>query len=61
MKKVPETSFDFKEIECIKSIDDPRIVSLYNYFHYKGFYYMLMEYCITDLERIVRDGSRISR
>lgn len=54
LKKIPEKFLNETEIECLKSIDDSYIVSLYQYFKFNGYAYLLMEYCPSDLEKILK-------
>lgn len=53
LKKVPEFRFKEEEIECLQTIDDPKIVSLYQYYKYDHYVYMLMEFCPNDVDRMV--------
>lgn len=60
MKKIPISKFNEMEINCLKAIDDTRIVSLYDYYVYDGCAYMLMEYCPNDLEKMIRMSTKFS-
>ncbi|EAX83738.1 AGC family protein kinase [Trichomonas vaginalis G3] len=46
--------FSQSEIECLKAIDDPRIVRLYQVYNFGGFIYLLMELCKNDLDKIYK-------
>lgn len=54
LKKVQEKRFKQMEVDCLQAIDDISIVRLYKYYNYNGFYYMLMEYCPIDLDRMMK-------
>ncbi|EAX94589.1 AGC family protein kinase [Trichomonas vaginalis G3] len=60
LKKIPDVSFNESEIECIKQIDDPHIVSLYQYYKFDNSIYLLMEYCPSDLEKYLKSNRHIS-
>lgn len=53
IKTIPKEMFKESELECLKTIDDPHIVMLYNFFDFDSFVYMLMEYCPNDLEKLL--------
>lgn len=59
MKKIPEKRFNQAEIDCLKNIDHPNIVSLYKYYFFNGFVYLLMEYCPVDLSMILQKQSEL--
>lgn len=59
LKKIPEKLFNQSEIDCLKAIDDVNIVSLYQYYKFGEFYYMLMEYCPNDLDKLVRKSPEL--
>lgn len=54
LKKIPNICFYPAEVDCLKAIDDPYIVNLYQYYNFDGNAYMLMEYCDNDLEKEMR-------
>lgn len=56
LKSIPIESFNEAEIECLKLIDDPHIVSLYQYYKFEDNVYMLMEYCPNDLDKMIKNG-----
>ncbi|EAX95171.1 CAMK family protein kinase [Trichomonas vaginalis G3] len=56
MKKIPETLFNEAEIECLKAIDNNKIIHLYHYFRFKENVYLLMEYCPNDLQNLINNG-----
>lgn len=56
LKKIPEEIFQESEVECLKEIDDPRIVSLYKIYKFENYVYLLFEYCPTDLEKTLRQN-----
>lgn len=57
LKKIPIKIFKESEIQCLKAIDDPRIVSLFNYYKFNDSVYLLMEYCPNDLETLFKNRS----
>lgn len=59
LKKIHKKFFRQAEVECMKQIDDCHIVSLYQYYQVNDYYYMLMEYCKTDLNRIIESNNSI--
>lgn len=61
LKKIPEQNFEESEIECLKTIYDPRIVSLYQYYQFQGHIYLLMEYCPDDLGAMLKNHTRFNR
>ncbi|EAY09879.1 CAMK family protein kinase [Trichomonas vaginalis G3] len=60
LKKIPEDMFNESEFECLKSIDDPHIVRLYKIFRYDQHVYMMMEFCSSDLNRLITKTEKIS-
>lgn len=54
VKKIPTKLFNEAEVACLKSFYDPNIVQLYNYYKFEDHVYMVMEYCPTDLEKIMK-------
>lgn len=60
LKKIPLNKFNQDEVECVKAIDDSRIVSLYDYYIYEGNAYMLMEFCPNDLEKLVQNSCKFN-
>lgn len=60
LKKIPKEMFNQTEIDCLIRIDDPRIVSLFKYYHFQDSVYMLMEYCPSDLQKIVKNKTRMA-
>lgn len=61
LKRIPLQHFDQNEIDCTRAIDNLRVVNLYRFFSFKNLYYLMMEICTNDLERIVRDGPKLTR
>lgn len=59
LKKVQSKRFRQAEIDCLKVIDDQNIVSLYQYYYYGEFVYMLMEFCPSTVEKVVKQRSFI--
>ena len=53
LKRVPEARFKENEVECMKIIQSPHIVNLYNYYHFKNNVYLLMEYCPMCLAQLL--------
>lgn len=60
LKKIPEKYYKEAEVECLKVIDDPRKVSLYKVYKFNMCVYLLMEYCPTDLTRVLKVKGKIS-
>lgn len=60
LKKIPADMFNEAEVECLKSIDDPHIVSLYKIYRYQHHVYLLMEYCPSDLNRLINKKQDIT-
>lgn len=60
LKKIPGNLFNQSELDCLIAIDDHSIVSLYNYYKYGKFVYLLMEYCPLDLASVIKSQSKIS-
>ncbi|EAX89756.1 CAMK family protein kinase [Trichomonas vaginalis G3] len=60
LKKIPQDKFKQAEIDCLMTIDDPYIVRLYKYYKFEDNYYLLMEYCPNDLDRLLHDRSKMS-
>lgn len=54
LKKIPQQAFSDSEIECLKAIDDPRIVRLYQTYNFNNYIYLLMEYCSNDLDKMFK-------
>lgn len=54
LKKIPEFYFNESEIDCLKSINDPRIVHLYKYYKFNEHVYLLLEYCPNDIEKLMK-------
>lgn len=59
LKKIPGNLFNQSELDCLIAIDDPAIVSLYQYYQYGKFVYLLMEYCPLDLSTIIKSTKKI--
>lgn len=60
LKKIPEDLFNESEIDCLKAIDDPRIVHLYKYYKFNNSVYMLIEFCPNDLEKLLKSKQKFS-
>ncbi|EAY17251.1 CAMK family protein kinase [Trichomonas vaginalis G3] len=61
LKKIPKELFNQSEIDCLLRLDDARIVSLYKYYHFHDHVYMLMEYCPSDLQKIIKQKTKVDR
>lgn len=59
LKKVPQERFKESEIECLKQLDQPNIINLYNTYSFEGYIYMLMEYCPYDLYQFLKKNPEI--
>lgn len=60
LKSISQKAFCSSEIECFQILDDPCIVSLYQYFSFDGKVYLLMEYCHNDLDRYLKTKPRMN-
>ncbi|EAY11011.1 CAMK family protein kinase [Trichomonas vaginalis G3] len=60
LKRIPEKLFSASEIDCLIALDDQKIVSLYKYFKFDGYVYLLMEHCQNDLEKLLRYSKMLS-
>lgn len=60
LKKIPLENFNESEIECVKQIDVPDIVNLYQYYKFGNSVYMLMEYCPSDLYKYLKSKGELS-
>lgn len=60
MKMITKEDFKPIEIQCLMSIDDPHIIRLYQHFKFNDSIYLLMEYCPTDLEKMLINSKSIS-
>lgn len=60
LKRVPKASFNESELECLKAIDNPHIVSLYKTYKFNGNCYMLMEYCPNSLSNMIKEGTSMN-
>ena len=62
LKKVPTKKFRQSEVDCMRVIDNPLIVPLYNYYYFSEYVYLLMEYCPSSLDReLKRTGPLIGK
>lgn len=61
LKSIPLEMFNQSELDCLIAIDDPKIVRLYKYYAYKNNCYMLMEYCVNDLEKYIKTKKHIEK
>ena len=62
VKRVKETVFNRAEIDCMQEINHPNIVNLYQYYFYKGFVYLVMEYCPTSVDQeLTRNKDFVAR
>lgn len=59
LKKIPENRFNKAEVDCLMEIDHPNIISLYKYYKFQEYIYLLMEYCPYDLETLLKKESEI--
>lgn len=60
VKQVPEEMFHEQEVTCLMELDDLRIVYLYQYFKINQYYYFVMEYCPSDLQRFLSTKSYLN-
>jgi serine/threonine protein kinase len=60
LKKIPVNRFRQAEIDCLRMIDDHNIVNLYQYYYYCEYVYLLMEFCPTTVDKIVKTQKCIS-
>lgn len=61
LKKVPKSVFNRNELECMKMIDNPRIVRLYSFYEFEQNIYFLMEYCPDNLNHYMQTNKMISQ
>lgn len=61
LKRILKDKFKIEEIECIKHLDDIRVIRIYDYFEFGSYIYILMEFCKTDLQAVIRSSKYISR
>ncbi|EAX84581.1 CAMK family protein kinase [Trichomonas vaginalis G3] len=60
LKKVPIKRFNQAEIDCMKTVDHVNIINLYNYYFFKDYVYLCMEYCPFDLLKILKRDEDIN-
>lgn len=60
LKKIPQKNFKQAEIDCLMTLDDPNIVRLYKYYKYEDNFYLLMEYCPSDLNKLLANKQKMS-
>lgn len=60
LKRIPEKLYKEAEIDCLIALDDPKIVSLYRYFKFDGYVYLLMEHCQNDLDKLLKYSKVLS-
>lgn len=60
MKVITREDFNPIELECMKLIDDPHVVRVYQHYKFNNNIYLLMEYCQTDLEKLILYGKMMS-
>lgn len=60
LKKIPESKFNEKEINCLLSINQSNVINLYNYFKFNNFVYMLMDYCPSDLFNTIKSAPSLN-
>ena len=53
MKRVLISHFKPSEIKCMMALESQHICSLYQYYYFDQYVYMLLEYCPTSLQQIV--------
>lgn len=57
IKVISKSKFRQNEIDCMIQLDDPNIVNLYKYYFYEDSVYMVMEYCPSSVEKLIKpDG-----
>lgn len=61
LKKIKKEAFNLEEIECLKKLDDVRVLRIYDYFEFQEHMYILMEYCTSDLQKLISESKYISR
>jgi serine/threonine protein kinase len=54
VKVIDQKKFRQNEINCMIELYDPNIVSLYKYYFYDGFVYLVMEYCPYSVEQLIK-------
>lgn len=59
LKSINLSKFNQTEVECMKQVDDPNVVPLYNYEFYNGYVYLLMEFCPITLEKFCMHNNSI--
>lgn len=60
LKKIPKNMFNEAQIECMKNLYDPNIVSLYQYYVFNNFVYLLLEFCPSDLNKLMAEKPEFS-
>ncbi|EAY10152.1 CAMK family protein kinase [Trichomonas vaginalis G3] len=60
VKKIPKENFNCAEIHCLIEINDPKVCNLYQYFKFSDHYYLLMEYCDTDLAQKLKQVEKLT-
>ena len=60
LKRIPADRFMQNEIECMKKVESPFIVSLYNYSSFEKSVFLLMEYCPTSLHQMIGSKPQLS-
>lgn len=55
LKKCCNLIFSEKELENFITLNSPSFVKLYQYFNFSGSFYLLMEYCPSDLKKMIEE------
>ena len=59
LKRVPADRFVQSEVECMKKVESPFIVSLYNYYFFEKYVYLLMEFCPKSLYQLINSRPQV--
>ncbi|EAX85159.1 AGC family protein kinase [Trichomonas vaginalis G3] len=61
MKKYPQFIFKDKDLENIIAINNPHLLKFTQYFKFNDQVYLLMEYCPTNLEKLITEPQMVSK
>ena len=61
LKKMHKRNEEDTEVQMLSALDCPNIVRLYKYFYFKGYLYLLMEYCPKSFNNFIREKRVFSR
>ena len=59
MKRILISNFKPTEIKCMMAMESPHICSLYQFYYYDKYVYMLLEYCPMSLYQVIMQNQRI--